>query len=308
MVHADGSPQAGEREADDREAQARLMLQAFGSVGVRAFAVTLTDAEGRKVPRGYQSFCLLDDLRAGMAASLRDTTRQRVNLIVRPHRAELVDLIQLDDLDAAALARVAASAFLTLQTSPGNFQAWVAVTEAPPDFARRLRKGVGADPTASGATRVAGSRNFKTKYAPDFPLVAVDRVRPGCITTAATLELAGLVAPAEAPPARVSRRVSAAGDRATVRRARKWPDYARCIQNAPPVHRGERADVSKADFTWCMTAIDWGWSIEATAARLLEQSSKAKENGEGYALLTAQNAAAAVERRRSQLKAPPVPR
>jgi hypothetical protein len=32
------------------------------------------------------------------------------------------------------------------------------------DFARRLRKGTGADTTASGATRVAGSVNFK--YAP----------------------------------------------------------------------------------------------------------------------------------------------
>ena len=41
------------------------------------------------------------------------------------------------------------------------------------DFARRLRKGTGADPTASGATRVAGSLNFKDKYAPDFPRVAI---------------------------------------------------------------------------------------------------------------------------------------
>ena len=51
-----------------------------------------------------------------------------------------------------------------------------------------------------------------------------------------------------------------------------------------------------------MTAIDWGWSIEATAARLMEESSKAQENGEGYALMTAQNAAAAVARRRAQAR------
>jgi len=25
-----------------------------------------------------------------------------------------------------------------------------------------------------------------------------------------------------------------------------------------------------ADFAWCMTAIDWGWSIEDTAAKLPE--------------------------------------
>jgi hypothetical protein len=46
-----------------------------------------------------------------------------------------------------------------------------------------------------------------------------------------------------------------------------------------------------------MTAIDWGWGIEATAARLLEMSAKARENGEAYALTSAQNVAAAVARR-----------
>jgi homoserine acetyltransferase len=55
--------------------------------------------------------------------------------------------------------------------------------------------------------------------------------------------------------------------------------------------------VSRADFAWCMTALDWGWNIEETAARLMEVSSKARENGERYATLTAQNAAAAVERK-----------
>lgn len=51
-----------------------------------------------------------------------------------------------------------------------------------------------------------------------------------------------------------------------------------------------------------MTAIDWGWSIEATAARLMEESAKAQENGEHYALTAAQNAAAAVARRSGQAR------
>ena len=58
-----------------------------------------------------------------------------------------------------------------------------------------------------------------------------------------------------------------------------------------------------------MTAIDWGWSVAETAARLMEESSKAQENGEAYATRTAQNAAAAVERgrglpRQSRLERP----
>jgi hypothetical protein len=32
-----------------------------------------------------------------------------------------------------------------------------------------------------------------------------------------------------------------------------------------------------ADFTWCMTAIDWGWPIKETAIKLPEVSEKARE-------------------------------
>jgi len=77
---------------------------------------------------------------------------------------------------------------------------------------------------------------------------------------------------------------------------KKWPSYERCVQGAPPNHGNTGPDISRADFTWCMTALDWGWSVEGVADRLMELSSKAQENGEQYALLTAQNAAAAVER------------
>lgn len=79
-----------------------------------------------------------------------------------------------------------------------------------------------------------------------------------------------------------------------------WPDYSRSLTGAPPSLQGSGPDRSMADFIWCMTAIDWGWGIEETATKLLEVSEKSKERfrlkDEGYALITAQNAAAAVER------------
>ena len=37
--------------------------------------------------------------------------------------------------------------------------------------------------------------------------------------------------------------------------------------DAPLNHDKTGPDISRADFTWCMTAISWGHSIEATAAR-----------------------------------------
>jgi hypothetical protein len=216
-----------------------------------------------------------------------------------------VTLIQLDDLDSAKADRVAAHAFMVLETSPGNFQAWVAVKDAPEDLARRLRKGAGADPTASGATRVSGSVNFKTKYAPEFPLVELSQVNAGNVTTPAALEAAGIVAGQEQPrpPRAVANRVSRAG-RPT---RKKWPSYKFCVDNAPPAHGDDRPDISRADFTWCRTAIEWGWSREATASRLMELSTKAKENGEAYAIQTATRAAESVERQPYRSKPSPRP-
>jgi hypothetical protein len=200
---------------------------------------------------------------------------------------------QLDDLDSVGIERISPVAFLILNTSPRNFQAWIAVRDEEAgrldtDFARRLRKGAGADPSASGATRVAGTANFKGKYAPDFPTVAIVAAQPGKTVTRAALEAMGLVTPPESvklPPRRETRR------------AGRWPSYQYCLDRAPLAHGQDKPDVSRADFTWCMTAIDWGWSVDDTAARLLEESAKARENGQRYALETAKNAGAAVDRR-----------
>jgi hypothetical protein len=183
---------------------------------------------------------------------------------------------------------------MVLETSPGNFQAWVAVKDAPEDLARRLRKGAGADPTASGATRISGSVNFKTKYAPEFPLVELRQVNAGNVTTPAALESAGIVAAQEEqrPSRQVTSRVSPAG-RAS---RKKWPSYDFCIKHAPRTQGEDRPDISRADFTWCRTAIEWGWSREATAGQLMELSTKAKENGERYAIQTAERAGESVDR------------
>jgi homoserine acetyltransferase len=49
-----------------------------------------------------------------------------------------------------------------------------------------------------------------------------------------------------------------------------------------------------------MTAYDWGWPVESIAERLMQLSGKARENGERYANLTAQNAAFAVDARQQR--------
>lgn len=269
--------------------QAWRMLDLFAGLDVHTFDLTWIDIDGHK-----QGFCpaqSVETLRSWIPSLLRSAFQRRQNLIVRPKRA-VTALVQLDDLGEAMLARVKSAAFLILRTSGGNHQAWVAVQECGPDFARRLRKGSGADPSASGATRVAGSVNFKHQYAPDFPTVQILEATPHRTITRGALEALGLVAAPESVPA------IRAGRGDPYRRPKAWPSYERCLQNAPPTHNGDRRDVSRADFTFCLLAIDWGWGPAETCERLLEKSSKARENGKGYAWLTTQRAAAAVDRRR----------
>lgn len=52
----------------------------------------------------------------------------------------------------------------------------------------------------------------------------------------------------------------------------------------------------------CLLALDLGWSVEETATRLMQESTKAQEYGGAYALRTAQSAAAAIERRGGELR------
>jgi hypothetical protein len=81
-------------------------------------------------------------------------------------------------------------------------------------------------------------------------------------------------------------------------------EQIRSLAGAPPNRDGTGPNRSMADFNWCMTAIDWGWSVEDTAAKLVEVSEKASDRVRlkdvGYPLVTADHAAAAVERNRQK--------
>jgi hypothetical protein len=286
--------------------EAFRMLDTLASAGATHFDLTHLDIEGEK--RGFRPRQTLAQLKNSLPRLFPGATARQNNIIVRPY-GDQVHFVQLDDLDAAGLTRVGEAAFLTLQTSPGNHQAWVAVSDlASPadvkDFARRLRKGAGADPSASGATRIAGTANYKRKYQPHFPTVTIVNAAPGRVMTTAQLDALGLVAPAE--PELSSPVVPLRPRRAHVLHARdrQWPDYERTLTGAPPNKDGSGPDRSMADFFWCMMASQRGWSIEETAHKLVEVSARAQERmrlkDEGYPLITAQNAAAAAARGRQR--------
>jgi hypothetical protein len=280
---------------ESQTAEARRMLELFESVGVWQFDIEQIDIDQRH--RGFRRNQTLEQVRGCLPLLLERAETLQYNIIVRPHDNGAT-LVQLDDLPAAALDRVRPVAFLCLSTSPGNHQAWLAVQGAgdAADLRRRVKKAAGADPSASGTLRVAGTRNFKRKYAPYFPTVAIQEATPHLIVTRAHLDALGLIAapdPPRPPP--------------TVRHSKtaKWPSYQQCLDTAPLNHGGDAPDVSRADFTFALIASDWGHPAEQVSARLMEYSTKARENGQRYADLTARKAAAIVATRKPRGPASP---
>jgi len=302
------------------------MVDTFASCGANSFVVTKLELEwpGHKKAKWGKHYSL-ESLREKLPAIVRTAAirhpmrlpdRQEVmageNVIIRPTGPN-VAFIQLDDLRTPEqLEQVRPAAFIIHATSPGSYQAWLAISGEPEDkeafktLTRRVRAAIGVDSndkSASHATRLAGTENFKTKYGPDFPTVQIVEAHPGRVMTVEQLEHMGLVAAPEpeiAAAAFTSRTGQGRGGAQRVRSDKVWPNYAISLAGAPPNHSGNGPDRSLADFAWCMTALDWGWSIEETAAKLAEVSEKARERvqcgDKGYPVVTAGNAAAAVER------------
>ena len=269
-------------------AEASVMLDLFQGLGVQCFSLTFTDDTGRKVAFKRNRF--VESLRSELPSLLFTACEKRLNVIVRPIAVRKLSLIQLDDLSASQLDRVRRFSFLILETSPENFQAWVAITDAGPETIRKVKKAAGADLNASGATRLAGSYNFKSKYAPNYPRVRLHSLAPLHAVTVGELERAGLIAPEEhAPGARPHAPTHRRRHRLLV-----WPSYARCLADAPCARNHDGKDRSAADFNFCLISIDRGWSVEATASQLMAESEKAKSTGYNYALFTAKRAASIV--------------
>lgn len=296
-------------------AEAFKMIDAFASVGADAFVVTKTDILQRlKWGKTYP----LNVLREKLPAMVRTAAIRRPvpvetqtfmageNLIIRPI-GNHVAFVQLDDLRTEQLDRIRPAVFLLHATSPGSYQEWIAVSglsggkEAFKELTRNVRRAVGAnDKSASHATRLAGTENFKLKYQPDFPTITILETHPGRVMTIAQLEAMGLVTPAvpqqNRPQLRKPQQEDIAG------KSQRWPSYAMSLAGAPQGDDGSGPDRSRADFWWCYLALQRKWSVEDTETKLLEVSEKAQERVQsgdpGYVHQTVINALAAVERGR----------
>lgn len=285
----------------EAEHAASEMLKLFASVGADRFDVTLTSLQGEKIR--YRPNLDIQEVRCKIPKSLELAEEQQHNIIIRPRVSnKSAFFVQLDDLKDTQILKVQPAALLTLETSPGNYQAWIAIAAdkvmPEKEIGSALRRSTGADISASGATRLAGSRNYKEKYAPDYPTVTITQSSPALVMTTQQLQAMGLLTiPSRVMPKPIPR------NQWIEKKPKRFPDYDRCLQNAPTNTKGDGADTSRADFTWCMIAIDWGWSVEETAAQLLIERTDDKKrhrNTQRYADITARSAANAVERNRSR--------
>ena len=199
--------------------EAQRMLDVFTSVGARSFLLTKLDLLQQKIwAKSYTAVELRDTLPAIIrTAEIRKPVAvSEGNVMLAGEKSSSapagpgITFVQLDDLNADQLGRVTPASFAIIETSPRNYQAWIAVSGAPADkevekdLIRRVRKAVGEfDKSASGATRLAGTCNYKIKYGPDFPTVTLAHAAPGRVLTQQELSQMGLLAapePVKIPP------------------------------------------------------------------------------------------------------------
>ena len=275
-----------------------LFLDLFESFGMTHTALMMLPLDegkidGKKVGGEKKRFIpklSAGDLRRRLPKIIEDADRNERSVVVSHPDAPGIKFIQCDDVSGEMLTRLKPVAFMTLETSPGSFQAWVAMREEEAesgDYYRRLRKGVGSDKSASEATRCPGSHTFKTKYrdtSGNYPMVRILHAAPGKIATGKELVATGLLAEPEVHKATVQREPITKGTiprKLTVSTsyarsgAQQWPDYAECVEYGK--QRGDR-DLGDHRFAWIAAAR--GFSLDEVASELMRISPRAAEDGD----------------------------
>lgn len=261
-------------------------LAVFSSVGLEpSKGLWIKDRLGKKALHRRDIDLCLEDFEANLPAFLEEAKAKTLSFCVRWQGP----FIQVDDCDALTVFKLRPFAFAVIQTSPGNYQAWLALAGSPskPEveaIRNRLLKALektGANGGAYGSVRWPGSFNFKPGRKTElggFPLVQLSFSKPGRKTTAEELEGAGLLAeaetPAPLPPSVTHSSFNMPSDNTW------WPDYEQCLREAPLVTSGARKglpDRSRADAKFVSKSLKAGHSESEVEAMLRIVSERAKE-------------------------------
>jgi hypothetical protein len=264
-----------------------LAIAAFESVGCTKFKWFFKN-DVTEEKESDNNHVTVQQLAQDLPELIGDAERGGVSLVVRVTGKELPSegILQLDDCNSSAAKLLAPFAFLTVETSPNNYQCWLAFHDDDDKAAarERLLAGLcemfpGLDrlklPGAGGAIRWPGSINSKPER--DGWRVRIHSINPGRRITPSELDDAGLLADPRPRRNRVDRSPNRSQSRA-------WPDYEKCLRAKPT--RSE----ADAQFAWI--ALRRGFSEAEIVAKLSEISEKAKESGEQYVMRTIVNVSA----------------
>ncbi len=233
---------------------------------------------------------------------LRRENARSAHIFVRPHAAHPLSLI--DDLNSDAIVRMLDTGFqpaLIVETSPGNFQAWVNHGRILFDrtfstlVAKELARRFGGDPSSADWRhfgRLAGFTNQKPKRRLQNGFAPFVRLRQseGRTYTAARefleeIESLAQKAGAQSSPRTISRKTSTEDSVRPITRFHRDPRYG--------------GDLHRADMAWALHAASYGLSEQKIRDEILYARNLSKKGGPkrqlDYAERTAIKALSTVE-------------
>ncbi|GMV70082.1 RepB family DNA primase [Bordetella bronchiseptica] len=216
------------------------------------------------------------------------------DIYVRPARSAPSRLILVDDLSMGTLARLQAgpySAAVTVQTSPGNYQAWIKLDDDMPadvrrEVARHLAREYGGDPNSADSAhygRLAGFTNRKPEHidaAGRSPFVLLDSYNGRPASGAAELvQIARGVIEREREQARSmaahvqreARNMPQAATR-TPQTAQELAEWYRSLWHSLKTQFGGDFDASRADWMAAVAMFRKGYAFQDVADAIAQHS------------------------------------
>jgi hypothetical protein len=289
-------------QLDSPEDTARKTVHLLESVGAVKFKVVFLS----KTPVGGKPRWIADmdetadSLKRKLVSYVRRSDSKSESLCLRPQECPL---IQVDDCSPKVVESLLPFSFFVAETSPGNFQCWLALTFGTSEESRvalrdrLLQKFKENKETANGGAynsiRLPGCINAKEKYRKQFgafPRVRLVYAAEGRIVAPEELEVAGLLASVEQPQAatKVERVVS--GKAPT-----HFPDFNTYLQKHWKQDEN-RPDRSSAEAAFACAAARMGHDRHAIISELARVSLKQKGRRDSYIEKTVDHALAWIAR------------
>ncbi len=268
---------------DDPVACAMEGLDVVSSVGVERFTVLLKDDQANHVEVLAEAAPLKDVVKKYPAWFAKSEANQKS--LILDMKAAGRRIIQVDEANAEVRRMLAPVAFLIVETSQGNGQAFLMLPDGLSEVEAKAVKDrlfyrlkpYGANKGASGGLRWIGTHNFKSyRKSADgsFPRVRLLAASFGRTTTPAELETLGLLAPPRPPQLNLQRPPKAKANRA--------PSYERAAAHVKRKPNGSQ-DRSGVDLLYAVTCLDWGFSEGETIDLINSHSTKARSRKDDYA-------------------------